>query len=168
MPSILCVKPASLYLPKVTLLPTSSLGLTSRCAESGCNPTLPGLPHRPTQKPEPTDHHSALSNPLPCQEGAPCEWQVTLVCRGQKASLSWRGTRRRNGREEEGRRRKWREENHCKSSDLPSTLLLHPLGQLWAEACGFLPSMRLASSLSVGIPSLAFIPAHFPFHRCTP
>ena len=90
LPSILCVKPASLYLPKVTLLPTSSLGLTSRCAESGCNPTLPGLPHRPTQKPEPTDHHSALSNPLPCQEGAPCEWQVTLVCRGQKASLSCR------------------------------------------------------------------------------
>ena len=90
LPSILSVKPASVYLPKVTLLPTSSLGLTSRCAESGCNPTLPGLPHCPTLKPEPTDHRSALSNPLPCQEGAPCKCQVTLVFRGQKASLSGR------------------------------------------------------------------------------
>ena len=70
LPSILGVKPASVYLPKVTLLPTSSLGLTSRCAESGCNPTLPGLPHCPTLKPEPTDHPfkpSALSNPLTFQ-----------------------------------------------------------------------------------------------------
>lgn len=90
LPSILGVKPASVCLPKVTLLPTSSLGLTCRCTESGCNPTLPGLPHCPTLKPEPTDHCSALSNPLPCQEGAPCKWQVTLVFRGQKASLSGR------------------------------------------------------------------------------
>ena len=93
LPSILGVKPASVYLPKVTLFPTSSLGLTSRCAESGCNPTLPGLPHCPTLKPEPTDHPfkpSALSNPLPCQEGAPYKCQVTLVFKGQKASLSGR------------------------------------------------------------------------------
>lgn len=49
-----------------------------------------------------------------------------------------RGTRRRSGRKEQGRGRKWRKrEDHCKSSDLPSTLLLHPLGQLWAESRGF-------------------------------
>lgn len=42
-----------------------------------------------------------------------------------------RGTRRRSGRKEQGRGRKWRKrEDHCMSSDLPSTLLLHPLGQL--------------------------------------
>lgn len=49
-----------------------------------------GSPALPCSETRATDHCSALSNRRPCQEGAAWRWQVPLVCRGQKASLSGR------------------------------------------------------------------------------
>lgn len=69
--SALHVKPASLHLSKVTLLPTSIPGLTSqdsfKCAESGCNLTLWAASTAPSE----TAHGSLLCpfqpSPSPAQ-----------------------------------------------------------------------------------------------------